>query len=116
MRYLPTVLCVPLGALLAAGADSRAISGREGAGALNIFSWNVHWQCGSDHIPGCRAVAVDNFLSLTASTGADVAIAIEIESSSCETIDFLALPAASEVLNGWSQVVVHPCLFHPTRA
>ena len=71
-----------------------------GALTTSLFSWNVHWQCGSDHLPGCRAFAAARFVNLTRSTHASIAVAIELESNSTTP---LALDSPG-LLEGWQTV------------
>lgn len=80
---------VPL--LLAAGAGA--------ASPLRLLSWNVHWQCGSDHIKGCRDAAAARLAELARGAGAGVVAAIELEADSETPLD-LTLRG----LQGWSQV------------
>jgi len=70
---------------------------------VTLFTWNVHWQCGSDFIQGCRETAVSRFKALLNESTADIAVAIEIESSgnSSETLDFTT---AGSPLAQWNQV------------
>jgi hypothetical protein len=91
---------------------------------MRLFSWNIHWQvraqlahtnettgltrwyywqCGSDYVKGgCRDYSTNTFVDLVKSSNADVAVAIELESTSDTSVDFLALPGSP--LKGWSQI------------
>jgi len=69
-----------------------------GSFPLRILSWNVHWQCGSDHIPDCRARAIQRFVALAAQHHASMVVSIELEANDTTPID---LP--SHGLTGWVQ-------------
>jgi len=60
----------------------------------------MHWQCGSDHIPGCRAAATTTLLQLAMETRADFIVAVELEESAAEPINLLSHGLSS----GWTQV------------
>ena len=67
---LPRVL-LRLQLLLVGAATTAAraggLSGGTGAPTLSALSWNIHWQCGSDHLKGCRTVATQKFAELVSS-------------------------------------------------
>ena len=50
-----------------AGGFSGGTSAPAPAGTLSALSWNIHWQCGSDHLKGCRTVAAQKFAELVSS-------------------------------------------------
>ena len=54
---------------------------------LRILSWNVHWQCGSDHIPGCRAAATQRFVDLARTADASIVLSVELEQTSSTPVD-----------------------------
>jgi hypothetical protein len=54
---------------------------------LTVLSWNVHWQCGSDHIPGCRHAATSKLVALAQQHSADVIVAIELEHNDTAPLD-----------------------------
>lgn len=54
---------------------------------LPVFSWNVHWQCGSDHIKGCQTAAAKRLTSLARANNAQIVAAIELEVTSDTPID-----------------------------
>lgn len=56
---------------------------------LRIFSWNIHWQCGSDYIKGCCAKALQKFQDLVKVTQSDIALAIELEVDSDHPFDIV---------------------------
>jgi len=47
----------------------------------NVLSWNVHWQCGSDHVPDCRAAATAILLKMAHEREANVIVSVELEAS-----------------------------------
>jgi len=102
-----TAFCV-LAALCSAGT----------AAPLRVLSWNVHWQCGSDYLPGCRAAAAQRYADLARRFGggggdggssstaaaADVVVAIELEASSDTPVNLPRQDPAGFFGSGWSQV------------
>ena len=54
---------------------------------LSVLSWNVHWQCGSNHLQGCRAAATKRLAELAKSHSVDMVVAIELEHNDTEPID-----------------------------
>ena len=74
------------------------------AAPLRVLSWNVHWQCGSNFLPGCREAATRRFAELARDfngrgTVADAVVAIELEATSDSPADL-----ASGFFSGWTQV------------
>ena len=67
---------------------------------LTVLSWNVHWQCGSDHIPGCREAATERLLQLAQENRADFIVTVELEESVSQPIDLRSHGLSS----GWTQV------------
>jgi hypothetical protein len=90
--------------------DAEVPAHHPGATA-SVFSWNVHWQCGSDFLRGCRAFAAERFVNLTRAVRASIAVAIELESNSTTP---LALDAPGR-LEGW-QTVAGSCAPTPPSA
>ena len=94
---------------LCAAAALCGVALLAGAGAvaakplsLSILSWNVHWQCGSDHLPGCREAATQKFVELSKTHAADVIVAVELEHNDTAPID---LPSHLDASRGpWTQV------------
>lgn len=70
------------------------------ASQWGVLSWNVHWQCGSDHIPGCREAATKRLLQLAHEHDANVIVAIEFEASVSQPINLHLHGMAS----GWTQI------------
>ena len=70
---------------------------------LTVLSWNVHWQCGSDHIPRCRSAATSKIIELAAKHAANVIVAVELEHNDTAPIDLPShgLPTAYP---RWAQV------------
>jgi len=88
-RTLFTVLMAVCTTIGSAASDSN----------LRIMSWNVHWQCGSDHIQGCRADAIKRFVTLAHDNAVNVLVSVELEANGTTPIN---LP--TQGLHGWSQV------------
>ena len=65
-----------------------------------VFSWNVHWQCGSNYISGCREAATKQLLQLAHEQNANVVVAVELEVSESQPIDLRSHGLAS----GWAQI------------
>ena len=63
---------------------------------LSILSWNVHWQCGSDHIPGCRAAATKRFVDLAHNAHASIVLSVELEQTSSTPVDLPSHGLGSE--------------------
>ena len=57
---------------------------------LNILSWNVHWQCGSNFIKGCRANATQRIIAMQQQVKADVVVAVELEQTDTTPVDLVA--------------------------
>ena len=72
--------------------------------SFTVLSWNVHWQCGSDHLPGCRAAATQRFVDLSKQHSANVVVAVELEHNASAPID---LPSHGLTAHGWTQVMNH---------
>ena len=68
---------------------------------LSVISWNTHWQCGSDHIPGCRASATNVLVELAANFSADVVVSVEMETSATAPLDFAT---SARLGTAWTQV------------
>jgi len=71
---------------------------------LTVLSWNVHWQCGSDHLPGCRAAATARVAELADAHGATVVVAIELEHNDTAPIDLPAHGLGGGHYPAWLQV------------
>lgn len=67
---------------------------------VNVFSWNVHWQCGSNYLPGCREYALERYVDLTLASAASIAVSIELESNSTTPLDL----DSTKRLKGWKMV------------
>lgn len=81
-------------------ADTMAAAVQASNALLPVLSWNVHWQCGSDYVVGCRTFATKKFLDLMAKTAPDVAVIIELEADSNNPVNLVGDGA----LPGWNQV------------
>ena len=69
---------------------------------LTILSWNIHWQCGSDHLPGCRAAATAKVAALAKLHKPAVIVAVELEHNDTAPVN---LPTHGGVPDrGWLQV------------
>ena len=84
-------------------ATAAAASPRPAAPAgVTVLSWNIHWQCGSDHLPGCREAATTKIVELATQHGAEVIVAVELEHNDTAPVD-LTLPGHG--LHGsWRQI------------
>jgi hypothetical protein len=65
----------------------------------NLLSWNVHWQCGSDYIPECRANATSRIAELASEFAADVVVAVKLEVSQSQPTDLRRSLGV-----GWTQI------------
>jgi len=94
-----------LAVLLMVGLAAQAAASTS---AWPILSWNTHWQCGSDHVKGCRASATASLLALANSSRAAVVVSIELETSDTLSVDVRKAPPALNpsgwVNSGWSRV------------
>jgi hypothetical protein len=54
---------------------------------VRVLSWNVHWQCGSDHLPGCRAAATAKLVALAKEHSVGIVVAVELEHNDTAPVD-----------------------------
>lgn len=87
-------------ALLAGAVDASTAAADDEFTRILILSWNVHWQCGSDYIKGCRANATERFIQLQQETRADVVLAVELEATDTQPVDLVAAGMGDH----WKQV------------
>jgi hypothetical protein len=72
--------------------------------SLTVFSWNVHWQCGSNRIPGCRAAATQKLVELSREHAADLIVAAELEHNASAPVDLPSHGLGSSGSAAWKQV------------
>ena len=66
------MLHILLALVASAGGETPLVGGGGSLVQLDILSWNVHWQCGSNYIKGCQANATQRFIELQQKVKADV--------------------------------------------
>lgn len=72
---------------------------------LSVLSWNIHWQCGSDHhMPGCREAATAKVVALAKSHSVGMVVAVELEHNDSSPIDLPSHGLVTESYPSWVQI------------